>query len=234
MERAAHRQHPVDPARNLGADIDLRIFPKAWAHGFAVEKRDGDEIRRSLQFFDVDGTAIHGRHYVAPWQPAGDGAFTTSGGREDSFNHVYYRPDSDIYVVPASGGEPVRLTSNDPACSSDGSAGSLYNSWAKWAPTSVSDGERTYYFLIFSTSRNSPFDISRGQGRTSPASQLYMTTIIRHASGEIESSPAIYLWNQRVLVDAEGNRDVFPIGVTDASSNRTARATVNGVSSGDR
>lgn len=132
-------------------------------------------------------------------------AFTTSGGREDSFNHVYYRPDSDIYVVPASGGEPVRLTSNDPACSSDGSAGSLYNSWAKWAPTSVSDGERTYYFLIFSTSRNSPFDISRGQGRTSPASQLYMTTIIRHASGEIESSPAIYLWNQRVLVDAEGN-----------------------------
>ena len=32
----------------LGAEIDLRIFPKIWAHGFAVEKRDGDEIRRSL------------------------------------------------------------------------------------------------------------------------------------------------------------------------------------------
>lgn len=32
----------------LGENIDLRIFPKAWAHGFAVEKRDGDDIRRSL------------------------------------------------------------------------------------------------------------------------------------------------------------------------------------------
>lgn len=131
--------------------------------------------------------------------------FATSGGREDSYNHVYYRPDSDIYVVPSSGGEPVRLVSNDPACSSEGTAGSLYNSWAKWSPTTASDGDRSYYFLIFSTSRNSPFDIPRGSGRTSPASQLYMTTIIKHANGEIESSPAIYLWNQRVLVDEEGN-----------------------------
>ncbi|RVB40006.1 hemin-degrading factor, partial [Mesorhizobium sp. M7A.F.Ca.CA.004.05.1.1] len=41
----------------LGENIDLRIFPKVWAHGFAVEKRDGDEIRRSLQFFDAAGGA---------------------------------------------------------------------------------------------------------------------------------------------------------------------------------
>ena len=46
----------------LGADIDLRIFPKAWAHGFAVEKRDGDEVRRSLQFFDHAGDAVHKVH----------------------------------------------------------------------------------------------------------------------------------------------------------------------------
>ncbi len=46
----------------LGADIDLRIFPKVWAHGFAVEKRDGDEIRRSLQFFDEAGDAVHKVH----------------------------------------------------------------------------------------------------------------------------------------------------------------------------
>ena len=39
----------------LGENIDLRIFPKVWAHGFAVEKRDGEEIRRSLQFFDEAG-----------------------------------------------------------------------------------------------------------------------------------------------------------------------------------
>jgi putative hemin transport protein len=46
----------------LGADIDLRIFPKIWAHGFAVEKRDGEEIRRSLQFFDEAGEAVHKVH----------------------------------------------------------------------------------------------------------------------------------------------------------------------------
>jgi len=46
----------------LGENIDLRIFPKVWAHGFAVEKRDGGEIRRSLQFFDAAGEAVHKVH----------------------------------------------------------------------------------------------------------------------------------------------------------------------------
>ncbi|ANT54666.1 MULTISPECIES: hemin-degrading factor [Mesorhizobium] len=46
----------------LGDDIDLRIFPKVWAYGFAVEKRDGDDICRSLQFFDATGQAVHKVH----------------------------------------------------------------------------------------------------------------------------------------------------------------------------
>ncbi|PBB69178.1 hemin-degrading factor [Mesorhizobium sp. WSM4312] len=46
----------------LGENINLRIFPKVWAHGFAVEKREGDEIRRSLQFFDAAGEAVHKVH----------------------------------------------------------------------------------------------------------------------------------------------------------------------------
>jgi putative hemin transport protein len=49
-------------AMTLGDNIDLRIFPKAWIHGFAVEKRDGGEIRRSLQFFDAAGEAVHKVH----------------------------------------------------------------------------------------------------------------------------------------------------------------------------
>lgn len=49
-------------AMALGENIDLRIFPKVWAHGFAVEKRDGDQIRRSLQFFDAAGEAVHKVH----------------------------------------------------------------------------------------------------------------------------------------------------------------------------
>ncbi|MBB6413916.1 hemin-degrading factor [Mesorhizobium sangaii] len=46
----------------LGENIDLRIFPKVWAHGFAVEKRDGGDIRRSLQYFDATGKAVHKVH----------------------------------------------------------------------------------------------------------------------------------------------------------------------------
>jgi hypothetical protein len=133
--------------------------------------------------------------------------FTTSGGREDSYMHVYYRPDSDIYVIPAAGGEAVRLKSNDAACPSEGATGNLYNSWAKWAPSYASGNGKTYYFLIFSTSRNSPYVLPRGSTHPqgSPASQLYMATVVRNTDGSIESFPAIYLWNQRSLVDADGN-----------------------------
>jgi putative hemin transport protein len=46
----------------LGENIDLRIFPGIWAHGFAVTKTDGDTVRRSLQFFDKQGTAVHKVH----------------------------------------------------------------------------------------------------------------------------------------------------------------------------
>ncbi len=46
----------------LGGAIDLRIFPKHFVHGFAVEKRDGDTVKRSLQFFDAAGDAVHKVH----------------------------------------------------------------------------------------------------------------------------------------------------------------------------
>ena len=46
----------------LGENIDLRIFPGTWAHGFAVTKADGDQLRRSLQFFDKAGNAVHKVH----------------------------------------------------------------------------------------------------------------------------------------------------------------------------
>lgn len=52
----------------LGENIDLRIFPSVWAHGFAVTKTDGDQVRRSLQFFDKAGSAVHKVHL----RPASD------------------------------------------------------------------------------------------------------------------------------------------------------------------
>ncbi len=39
--------------------IDLRIFPARWAHGFAVESEGRKARRRSLQFFDSHGIAVH-------------------------------------------------------------------------------------------------------------------------------------------------------------------------------
>lgn len=52
----------------LGSQIDLRIFPKHWVHGFAVRKNENGDVRRSLQFFDAAGEAVHKIHL----RPASD------------------------------------------------------------------------------------------------------------------------------------------------------------------
>ena len=50
-------------AMTLGAHIDLRIFPKHWRFGFAVERQDeAGKLHRSLQFFDTSGKAVHKVH----------------------------------------------------------------------------------------------------------------------------------------------------------------------------
>jgi len=50
------------PVGLLVGEIDLRIFYHAWAHGFAVREMTKDGLRRSLQFFDKSGVAIHKIH----------------------------------------------------------------------------------------------------------------------------------------------------------------------------
>lgn len=66
----------------LGEEIDLRMFPNHWKHAFAVEKRDGDELRRSLQFFDARGDAVFKVHTragtdLAAWQKLIDSLVVT-------------------------------------------------------------------------------------------------------------------------------------------------------------
>lgn len=39
--------------------VDLRIFLRHWVFGFALEEQAGKVMRRSLQFFDGTGTAVH-------------------------------------------------------------------------------------------------------------------------------------------------------------------------------
>jgi putative hemin transport protein len=43
----------------VGEDIDLRIFFGPWRHGFAVSEETRVGTRRSLQFFDGAGQAVH-------------------------------------------------------------------------------------------------------------------------------------------------------------------------------
>ncbi|OJJ10652.1 hemin-degrading factor [Alphaproteobacteria bacterium AO1-B] len=46
----------------LGEQIDTRMFPASWVHGYAVEKKDGEDVRRSMQFFDAHGDAVQKIH----------------------------------------------------------------------------------------------------------------------------------------------------------------------------
>jgi putative hemin transport protein len=47
----------------LDPEIDMRMFPAHWVHGFAVEDRAEDgSIKRSLQVFDATGEAVHKVH----------------------------------------------------------------------------------------------------------------------------------------------------------------------------
>lgn len=59
-------------AQVVGEPIDLRIFLRRWAFGYAVKGRQRGEVVRSLQFFDAHGVAIH-KMYLR--NEAGVGAF---------------------------------------------------------------------------------------------------------------------------------------------------------------
>jgi putative hemin transport protein len=57
----------------LTPEIDLRMFPAHWVHGFAVEKETDAGLKRSLQVFDKAGDAIHKIHLregsdLAAWE----------------------------------------------------------------------------------------------------------------------------------------------------------------------
>ncbi|NKD55366.1 MULTISPECIES: hemin-degrading factor [unclassified Haematospirillum] len=73
--------------------IDLRLFLGRWHHGFSVKTENQRGIRRSLQFFDLDGTAVHK-------------VFLTADGNVDAWARLteQYRSDNqstELNVVPA-------------------------------------------------------------------------------------------------------------------------------------
>jgi hypothetical protein len=127
-------------------------------------------------------------------------------------NHLYYRPESEIWITATaaevtaapgetSSGKAVRLRANDPdACGGKKSPGVL-NSWAKFSPRVNTVSGKTYYWLIFSSTRDTPMDqrAKVTDPRYKPVetlySRLYMAPFTVEG-GKISTYPAIYLWNQ--------------------------------------
>ncbi len=77
----------------LDEGIDLRLFMNHWHHGFAVEVEGHHGPLCSLQFFDIDGTAVHK-------------VYTTDRSDETAYDELVERYASDNQS-PGSEVEPV-------------------------------------------------------------------------------------------------------------------------------
>lgn len=73
-------------AQVVDHDIDLRIFPSFWVHGFAARVPFGSQELRSLQFFDAHGVAVH---------------------------KIYSRPDTDMAMWDALEDELARIAESE-------------------------------------------------------------------------------------------------------------------------
>lgn len=61
----------------LNHDIDLRLFMSHWRYAFAVREEVASGLRDSLQFFDIDGTAVHKVYATAATDRAGFAALVS-------------------------------------------------------------------------------------------------------------------------------------------------------------
>jgi putative hemin transport protein len=102
-EHCVHEKHGVFDNISIGPghgivlnhDIDLRLFMNHWHYGFVVREEVASGVRTSLQFFDIDGKAIH-KIYV------------TSQSNEANFDMLVERfrdpeqsPEIEIAPLPA-------------------------------------------------------------------------------------------------------------------------------------
>jgi len=117
----------------------------------------------------------------------------------------YDEPNAEVFVVRATGGEPVRVAANDPpACVGRPSPG-ITNSWPRWAPSAEVSNGKKYYWLTFSSKR-----------RDGVTPQLFVSGVVTRFENGVEvidaTYPAVYVTSQ---VAQENNHtpawDVFQI-----------------------
>ncbi|HEY3495564.1 MAG TPA: hypothetical protein VGK73_12795 [Polyangiaceae bacterium] len=129
-------------------------------------------------------------------------------------NHLYYRPESDIWVVAPGGsasagpnetseGGAIRLKANDAdSCNTlVASRRGALNSWAKFSPRVETIAGKTYYFLIFSSTRDTPESqrVTVSDPQYAPNETLYSRLFMAAFTvegGVVTTHPAVYLWNQ--------------------------------------
>lgn len=121
----------------------------------------------------------------------------------------YNQPSAELAIVAGGGGSALRLRANDPpACSGKTSPG-LTNSWPRWAPKAGVDGEKRYYWVVFSSIRREA---------TANRPQLYVAAIVTKVQNGIESLyadyPAVYVTTQ----DPAANNHIPSWDMFDVSS----------------
>jgi hypothetical protein len=105
---------------------------------------------------------------------------------------MYAQPQTEIYVLRSDGGPKRKLDANaPPQCPGQPVSPGINNSWPKWSPQVETSGNRTYYWLIFSSWREGGKYPTGG-----PIAQLYMTAVTTDEINIQTNYPAIYLWNQ--------------------------------------
>jgi Tol biopolymer transport system component len=120
---------------------------------------------------------------------------------------MYANKQAELYLAPFGGNTtgaigasyPLKMNANTPpACSGKTSPG-INNHWPRWSPVVATSGQKTYYWLIFSSNRYGTAPVASANGSMVEVSQLYITAVV--VDGEmhqVSTYPAIYLYNQDV------------------------------------
>jgi len=211
----------IQPYKNVTAPtkVDLYTVPFANGLGGAATPVAGAAEAAHAEYYPdyAADDALIAYTRVSNFQQIFSAAANEEGKK------IYYRPEAEVFVVRSSGGEALRLEANNPpACSGQSSPG-VYNSWPKWSPIVRETGGKKYYFMIFSSARQSPANIKTKEGTdvqpAIPMSQLYMAAVVDQG-GTLTSYGPSYLWNQRYnvtgTVDAPVINDFVQSNVTPA------------------
>jgi hypothetical protein len=201
----------TSPAQGTGWDVLARTGDSRMAASATMSHDGKTVIYTSATSVDSGTNTPDGLIYTVPYGGRKGGAATPLQGASDpsfvqyypvfsaddrfvAFNRVaaggksYNDPQAELFVVPAAGqSQPTRLAANDPpACTGLKSPG-ITNSWPKWSPQAQSANGSTYYWLVFSSTRDGP---------ALGGPQLYVAPIVVDGQGTVTSYSALYFRNQ--------------------------------------